>query len=113
MGKFLAKWILNGILAAPLLMWFAGVSFISAVVAASVLSVAAWFAGDKAILPATNNVTASIMDAVLAAVYFLLVAFLFRWDLGFGEIAVISVILAVAEFFFHRYVLRNEELAAA
>ncbi|HZG75278.1 MAG TPA: DUF2512 family protein, partial [Paenibacillus sp.] len=69
MGKFLLKALLNGVIVVPLLLWFGTVSFWEAVAAAAVLTVIAYFLGDRIILRATNNLTATIADFGLAYVY--------------------------------------------
>ena len=44
--KFVIKWVLNGIIVTSLLMWFGDVSFWSAFIAASLLTVIAYLLGD-------------------------------------------------------------------
>jgi hypothetical protein len=108
MFKFFAKWLLDGIVVAPLLMWFTGIPLLTAVAAASVLTFIAYMIGDQFILRMTNNTFAAIMDAVLAAVFLSVVSYMYRWDLSAGETLVIAVILGIAELVFHRYFLREE-----
>jgi uncharacterized membrane protein YvlD (DUF360 family) len=108
MSKIIAKWLLNGAVVAPLLMWFTGVPLFTAVVAASVLTFIAYMIGDQFILRMTNNTFAAIMDAVIAAVFLSMVSYMYRWDLSAGETLVIVVILGIVELMYHRYFLREE-----
>lgn len=66
--KFLTKWALNGIVVTLMLMYFADVSFWSAFIAASILTVIAYVIGDQVILRSTTNTNASIADGLLALI---------------------------------------------
>jgi len=103
--KFLFKWVLNGIIVTLLTAWYADTTYLAALLAASVLSVIAYLAGDLFLLPNTNNTVATIADFALAAVYLGIVAYLFAWNLSFGEILIISALVAWAEWLYHRYIL--------
>jgi hypothetical protein len=113
MINFLWKWLLNGAIVVLLMMWFADVNFWTAAVTATVLTVIAYFIGDQMILRMSNNIVATIMDAVLALVYFLIVEYMFDFGLNFGEMVTISIVLGIAEWFFHRYFLRDDGARAA
>lgn len=106
--KFIIKWVLNGVIVTALLMWFADVSFWSAFITASVLTVIAYLLGDQVLLRATNNTVATIADLLLAAVYLGVVEAFYDWGLSFGEIAMISILVAAAEWVYHRYVLGQD-----
>jgi uncharacterized membrane protein YvlD (DUF360 family) len=109
--KFIIKWILNGIIVTPLLMWYADVSFLTAFVTASVLTIIAYLLGDQLVLRSTNNTVATIADFILAAVFLGLASYLLDWDLTFWETVTISAIVGVAEWVYHRYVLGDEQVA--
>jgi len=111
MAKFLLKWIINGAIVVTLLLYYSEATLWGALCAATALTVIAYVAGDQLLLRATNNLFATISDFVLAAVYLYAVAYLFNWTLSMGEIVTISLILAIAEWYLHRYVF-NEELEA-
>ena len=106
--KFVIKWVLNGIIVTSLLMWYGDVGFWPAFIAASLLTVIAYLLGDQVLLRNTNNIVATISDFLLAAVYLGVVEYFYDWGLSFGEIGVISALVAVAEWVYHRYVLGQE-----
>lgn len=107
MRKFIIKWLVNGIIVVSLLMYYANVSFIEATIVATALTVIAYLIGDQFILRLTNNFVATISDAVLAFLILWFAADAMDWDLGTGEILVITAILGVAEWFIHRYILQT------
>jgi len=102
--KFLAKWLVNGVIVVLLLMYYADVSFIGAAATATALSLIGYLIGDRFILRYTNNAVATICDAVLAYVVLWATATAWNWPLSYGEITVITAILTLAEWFIHRYV---------
>jgi len=108
MNKLLMKILFNGIVVVPMLMWFAGATFATSSLAAIGLSVLAFLIGDQMILRASNNLVATLADAGLAFAYLWMVAFVFNWDLNFGEIITIVAALGVVEWFFHRYLARKD-----
>jgi hypothetical protein len=101
MNKFLLKTLLNGIVVIPLLMWFTEANFWSATFAAVALSTIAYFIGDQWILRATNNIVATLADAVLAFTFFWMVAYYLNWTLAFSELVTIVLLLGVVEYIFH------------
>lgn len=103
--KFLFKWALNGIIVTLMLAWYADTTYLTAFLAASVLAVIAFLAGDLLLLPRTNNTVATVADFALAAVYLGVVRYFFDWKLSFGEILIISALVAWAEWLYHRYIL--------
>ncbi|MFF2888256.1 DUF2512 family protein [Paenibacillus sp. NPDC057967] len=109
MLKFLLKWLVNGAIVVALLLYYSEASFWGAVLAATGLTVMAYVIGDQLLLRLTNNLFATIADFLLAAVYLYVISDMFNWTLSMGEIVTISLILGLAEWFFHRYVF-NEEL---
>jgi hypothetical protein len=113
MINFLWKWLLNGVIVVLLMMWFADVNFWTAAVTATVLTVIAYFIGDQMILRMSNNTVATVMDFVLAVVYLLIVEYFFDFGLSFGEIVTIALVLGIAEWFFHRYFLRDDKARAS
>jgi hypothetical protein len=68
--------------------------------------------GDLVILPATNNVVASIADGLLAAVTAYAVDKLSpAFRTSFGSLLLFGVLIAVGEFFFHRYLVADRKVA--
>ncbi len=105
--KFVLKWLVNGAIVVSLLMYFADVSFLNALVTATVLTLIAYFVGDQLVLRTTNNAVATVSDAVLAYVILWFAADQMNWDLSSGEILAIAIVLGIAEWFIHRYVLQS------
>jgi hypothetical protein len=104
--KFFIKLLINGIIVIPLLMSFSQATFFQAAFTAVVLCIIAYLMGDQWILRTSNNTVATIADAVLSLIFLWLVAYAMNWDLSLMEIVVISLLLGVAEAFFHRF-LKN------
>jgi membrane protein DedA with SNARE-associated domain len=103
MDKFIKKIVLNGVVVIPLLMWFAGASFMSAMITAVALAVIAYLLGDQIILRASNNTIATIADAVLAIVFLWVVAYFMNWRINLIQLVTIALVLGVVETFFHRF----------
>lgn len=101
MGRLIRKLLMNGIVVIPLLMWFTEATFLSSLIAASVLSVIAYLVGDQLILRMSNNIIATAADAGLAWIYFWAVASMMNWSLTWGELAMITLALGVVEYIFH------------
>lgn len=110
--KFVLKWLLNGVLVSLLLMYFANITFWTALIAATILTVIAYFVGDEFILRASNNWVATLSDGVLAIAFLWITAYLMDWPLSFGEILVISAAVAAAEWFLHRFLFHEPAYAA-
>lgn len=102
--KFLMKWLLNGVIVVTLLMMYADVTFLTAAITATGLTIIAYILGDQLVLRATNNTIATLADAVLAFILLWIAAETLDWSLSVGEILVITAILGIAEWVLHRYV---------
>ena len=112
MLKFLIKWAVNGVIATLLLSYFTGISYWTAFIAASVLTVIAYFVGDQFILRQSNNTVATIMDGIMAVLYLLVLEFYFHWGLSWAEIFTLAAVLAVAEAFLHRFIFQQDNIMA-
>jgi membrane protein HdeD len=110
LGNFLIKLFLNGIVSVPLLMWVAEATLGSAIIVSIALCVVAYFLGDQVILRASNNVIATIADAVLVVVFLSLASYFLNWHINSIQMITIALVLGVVEAFFHRY-LQNEAAA--
>lgn len=108
LNKFLIKWVVNGVTLVLLLMMFADVSFWTAFLAATGLTIIAYVVGDQVILRSTNNTIATVADALLSFTYLYLAETFFDWDLTLGEILVICLVLGVAEAVLHRLVFQEK-----
>ncbi|MCR2804092.1 YndM family protein [Paenibacillus soyae] len=108
MLKFLLKYIVNGAIVAVLLLYYTEISFWSAVLTATGLTVLAYLIGDQIILRATNNWFATACDIGLAAGYLGILSYFYDWELSLGETLFIAALIGVAEWFLHRHVFREE-----
>lgn len=110
--KFILKWLLNGAIVTLLLMYYADVPFFTAAITATALTLIAYFVGDQFILRASNNAIATLADGLLAFMVLWIAAYQMDWNLSLGEILIISAILAIAEWVFHRYILNAGQIKA-
>ena len=100
------KWLINGIIVVPMLMYNTYVPFFEAAIAATALTLIAYFVGDQVILRLSNNALATFCDAVLAFVVLWIVSYEMNWGLSFGRILLTTALLGIAEWLIHRYVLQ-------
>lgn len=112
MLKFILKWLVNGAVVALLLVYFADVPFIEAAITATALTIIAYGVGDLLILRSTNNAIATLSDGVLGFFILWVAAYSMNWTITMGEILMISVLLAIAEWVLHRYILKPDHLTA-
>ncbi|MGE5598156.1 MAG: DUF2512 family protein [Bacteroidota bacterium] len=71
-----------------------------------------YIVGDLGVLPRYGNVTAAAGDGVLAALTAYVVdAAAYRFNTTFGSLVLFGVIVAVAEYFFHQFLLRTKDVA--
>lgn len=104
--KFIAKLILNGVILTLMLYWYTEITIQLAFFVSILFAIVAWLLGDQLILRASNNMTATIADFGLTVVYLWIVREVLDISLDWGEIFVISAIVGVAEWAYHRYVLK-------
>jgi hypothetical protein len=87
-----------------------GMSFVNVLITTLVLGVISYFVGDLGVLPKNGNMIATISDLGLVLVVV--------WIMGIilsgidmvtmaGAALISAVILAVGEYFFHHYIMRN------
>lgn len=108
--KLFWKALWNGIVTIPLLVWFSKETTVAeALLASLALTVIAYLIGDQMILRSSNNVIATVCDALLAFFFIWLVAYYARWTLSFTELCIVSVGIGVVEFFFHRYLASDRK----
>lgn len=68
--------------------------------------------GDLMILPASNNIIASISDGLLAAITVYIIAWLWpAVTVSFLSIVIFAVLVAIAEYFLHIYLMASHEVA--
>ena len=104
MDKFLLKVLLNGLIVVSLLIWLTESTFMQAIVTSIIFSTIAYFVGDQMILIASNNLTASVTDALLALAYFWFITDFLQWSMALSEMIIISFALGAVEFIFHRII---------
>ncbi|GLI04679.1 hypothetical protein YDYSG_07090 [Paenibacillus tyrfis] len=107
--KILFKLLLNGAIAVTILLWLTKATFWEATIASVVLSVIAYLVGDQYVLRISNNTVATLVDAVLAFVYFWVVASLLKWDLSIGGLIFLTLFLGVGEAVYHRFLAIDRE----
>jgi len=67
--------------------------------------------GDLAILPKYGNFSASVADGGLAALTAYLAGIMFRGnDVGIGSLITFFLLITVAEYFFHNYLLESKKV---
>lgn len=106
MTRILVKVIMNGIILVPFLLWYTEATIMSAIVTSIVFSIIAYFIGDQLILRASNNIVATVADAVLAIVYLWVVSAFMNWSFTWGELLFTVVILGVVELLYHYFLQR-------
>jgi hypothetical protein len=90
------------------LLLLSNISFSGILLIALVVTVISYIIGDMIILPATNNIVATIADMGLATVTIYLFNFLWsRGDIPFLSALVAGVVLGVGEWFFHKIIDRS------
>lgn len=112
LGRLVVKLLANGIVVVPMLMWLTEAGFTASLLTALALGVLAFLIGDQLILRQTNNLVATLADAVIAFAFLWFVADVMDWALTFGELLAIVVVLGVVETVYHRY-LGNRDRADA
>ncbi|QGU95799.1 DUF2512 family protein [Clostridium bovifaecis] len=101
---FIAGWITLGAMDGNTIGWV----FTFAVVG----TILNYLLGDLYILPSYGNITASIGDGIMAAVIaYVLDALSTNFDTRFGTLIILAVLVAAVEYFFHRYLIKSDEVA--
>jgi hypothetical protein len=106
--KFLWKTAADGIVVVSLLLWFTEATFWGAVLTSVALSAIAYLLGDRIVLPASNNIIATVADGLLAFLFLWLVAYFSNWTLTFTELTAIVILLGFVEYVFHLYLLASD-----
>ncbi len=111
MGKFnhatalLIKFAALAVISAIALPAISTMTITESLITALVLTVAAYLIGDLWILPSFNNTAATVADAGIAFIaIWLMNSVLTRDPINLTGLLVISLVIAAAEYFFHKYV---------
>lgn len=104
-SRFFWKLVLNGALVTAMMMWLAGTGFGASLIVAVVIASTSYVVGDKIVLRMTNNLVATLADALMAFLFLWFVAA--RSDLPYtlGEITLTAIALGIVEFVYHRFLL--------
>jgi membrane protein HdeD len=104
LGKFFLKMLLNGIFIVPLLLYLTQATLTEALLCSYAFSILSYFAIDQLLLRLTSNGVATLVDVGLVfAFLWMMERFLFDWSLTFTNMAIISVVFGITEYFMHRY----------
>lgn len=108
--KLMWKLLWNGIVTVPLLLWFSGrVTLGMAALTSVCFSAAAYIIGDQLVLRTSNNLIASVTDALLAFFVLWLASYFAHWDLSVTELSAIGIALGLVEYMYHSYLRREDE----
>jgi hypothetical protein len=110
--KFLAKLVMTGAVISLLLYWYANITVTNSVVVSLLFAIVSWIVGDQLILRYSNNAAATTADVLMSVAYLWIVGAVLNLNLNFGEIVLISAIVGISEWLFHRYMLRPRRLAS-
>jgi uncharacterized membrane protein len=104
----LIKFILAAVVLEVDLLLFSDLNFIQILFLALLIAVASYIVGDLVILPATNNIIATISDVVLS----LIIVFIFniiwnRVNIPFFSAVIAAVVIGITEWFFHKAIDRR------
>ncbi|WP_347488118.1 DUF2512 family protein [Desulfoscipio sp. XC116] len=70
-----------------------------------------YFVGDLLVLPKYGNIVASVGDGVMASLTAYIISLLApAFRTSFTALAILAVLIAVGEYFFHQYLLRSEKV---
>jgi len=89
-----------------------GNSVLEVLAIALALTALNYILGDLMILPATNNLIASIADGLMAALVTYIIALIFpAITVSFLSLLILGVLIAAAEYFLHIYLMASHEVA--
>ncbi|AEI38905.1 DUF2512 family protein [Paenibacillus mucilaginosus] len=108
LDKLLIKLAGNGFIVVLFLMMLTDASFLGALVTALLLSIVAWFLGDRFLLPRSSNVIATAADGVLAAMVLWAAARIAPWEMSVPKLIGLVVILGAFEALFHFFLQRRD-----
>ena len=107
-GAILLKYVMVAVILEIVLGWLTRNSFTNILVISAAVTVVSYLVGDLLIFAKSNNTIATIFDGVVT----LIVLMLFNYARGYSPISfttglIATVVVAVGEVFFHRFVARN------
>ncbi|MEW6522289.1 MAG: DUF2512 family protein [Bacillota bacterium] len=106
------KFVLTLIFAGVAFMLVAGNSLGPVVVVAVAVTVVNYLVGDLGELPSYGNIWAAVGDGVMGAIVSWLAALLIpAFLVTLGSLALFAVLTGVTEFYFHRYLMKDEKVA--
>lgn len=107
MNKFIVKLVAFVILVAGLVLILGHATLLGAISSAIGIAILAYLLGDLFVLPRTNNVVATLVDAVTIFAFVWAISANSFWGLSAFEILVITLLTSVFEYFFHIRLLQD------
>lgn len=106
------KFIMTFVFALLTLGFFDGNFLVNVLVFSVVATAANYVVGDLFILPNFGNTIASIADGIMAAGLAFIAAILFEgFRATLGTLILFAILVAIGEYFFHQYLVKNPEVA--
>jgi hypothetical protein len=109
MEKLIVKLLVHGVMITALLVALSDATIGAALMAALGIGIVAYLLGDLLILPKTNNIIATVSDAVLVFLMLWVIGETAGWTLSFGDMLIITLLAGVFEYFFHIWLLRDHD----
>ncbi|UQZ33314.1 hypothetical protein C2I18_06920 [Paenibacillus sp. PK3_47] len=109
MEKLIVKLLVHGVMITALLVALSNATVGYALLAALGIGIVAYLLGDLVILPKTNNIIATVSDAVLVFLSLWVIREAAEWTLSFGDMLIITLLAGVFEYFFHIWLLRDHD----
>jgi membrane protein HdeD len=104
LGKFFLKMLLNGVFIVPLLFYLTQATLTEALLSSYAISILTYISIDQLFLRLTSNRVATLADiALVFALLWMMESFLFDWSLTFTNMAIVSVVFGIVEYFMHSY----------
>lgn len=112
--NLLIKYIYTAVITSVLLTYLLvpSISLVASLIVAAFVTLASYFIGDLYVLPRMGNLGAVVVKFALAAVIFGLSNLFMAEVVTFSMAVVTAVVIAVAEWFSHRYLTMDVDTAA-
>ncbi|MGN7356724.1 DUF2512 family protein [Paenibacillus sp. SAF-054] len=109
MMKLIAKLLVHAVVITALLVALSNASIGAALIGALIIGIVSYLLGDLLILPRTNNMVATLSDAILVYAMLWIVSSFASWTLSYVDMLIIAVVAGVFEFFYHIWLLNDHE----
>ncbi|WP_238881695.1 DUF2512 family protein [Clostridium sp. YIM B02551] len=102
------KFVMVAIVLEIILSLLTNLTFTETLYIAAAVTIIAYILGDLIILPASNNIVATISDVVLSLVVIYLFDFIWSGKgISITDALIAAVVIGVGEWIFHKYVANN------